>query len=208
MGHVLMENRNGLVVDHRLSISTGTAEPEAAVEMVNAIPGSHRITVGMDKGYDRASCVKALRDLKATPHVAQRKKGSAVDGRTTHGQGYAISQRVRKRVEEIFGWAKNRRGTSQDSFPRGRSSRMGFTLALTAYNLVRIRNLTIQGRCDSNRHTEWQDSSPPSLTCRGSIDAQKREGRLKDQLFNTLLEIEENVAFLIDIRRLKNSPFH
>jgi transposase len=106
MGHVLMENRNGLVVDHRLSISTGTAESEAAVEMVNAIPGSHRITVGMDKGYDRVSCVKALRDLKATPHVAQRKTGSAVDGRTTNGQGYEISQRVRKRVKEIFGWAK------------------------------------------------------------------------------------------------------
>ena len=145
MGHVLMENRNGLVVDHRLSISTGTAEPEAAVEMVNAIPGSHRITVGMDKGYDRASCVKALRDLKATPHVAQRKKGSAVDGRTTHGQGYAISQRVRKRVEEIFGWAKTVGVHRKTRFRGVDRVGWGFTLAMTAYNLVRIRNLTIQG---------------------------------------------------------------
>jgi transposase len=145
MGHVLMENRNGLVVDHRLSISTGTAEPEAAVEMVNSIPGSHRITVGMDKGYDRASCVKALRDLKATAHVAQRRKGSAVDGRTTHGQGYAISQRVRKRVEEIFGWAKTVGVHRKTRFRGVDRVGWGFTLAVTAYNLVRIRNLTIQG---------------------------------------------------------------
>ena len=87
MGHVLMENRNGLVVEHCVSISTGTAEPEAAVEMVSAIPGSHRITVGMDKGYDRAACVKDLRELHATPHVAQRKVSSAIDGRPVWNKG-------------------------------------------------------------------------------------------------------------------------
>jgi hypothetical protein len=89
--------------------------------------------------------VKALRELKATAHVAQRKKGSAVDGRTTHGQGYAISQRVRKRVEEIFGWAKTVGVHRKTRFRGVDRVGWGFTLALTAYNLVRIRNLTIQG---------------------------------------------------------------
>jgi hypothetical protein len=101
MRHVLMENRNGLVVDHRLSISSGTAKPEAAVQMVSAISGTHRIAVGMDKYYNRGRCVKEIRQLNATPHVAQRKVGSAIDGRTAGHPGYAVSQRVRKRVEEI-----------------------------------------------------------------------------------------------------------
>ena len=144
MGHVLMENRNGLVVDHCLSISTGTAEPEAAVEMVSAIPGSHRITVGMDKGYDRAACVKDLRELRATPHVAQRKVSSAIDGRTVRQPGYLVSQRLRKQVEEIFGWMKTV-GTYRKTRFRGVDRvGWGFTLAMTAYNMVRIRNLKLQ----------------------------------------------------------------
>ena len=144
MGHVLMENRNGLVVDQRLSISSGTAEPEAAVEMVREVPGNYRITVGLDKGYDRASCVKELRRLNATPHVAQRKIHSAVDGRTVRFQGYAVSQRVRKRVEEIFGWMKTVGGYRKTRFRGVDRVGWGFTLAMAAYNMVRIRNLTIQ----------------------------------------------------------------
>jgi len=143
MGHVLMDNRNGLVVDHRLSISSGTAEAEAAVEMVSAIDGNHRITVGMDKAYDRGSCVKEMRQLKATPHVAQRKIGSAIDGRTTGHRGYAVSQRVRKRVEEIFGWMKTVGGYRKTRFRGVQRVGWGFTLAMTAYNMVRIRNLTL-----------------------------------------------------------------
>ena len=143
MGHVLMDNRNGLVVDHRLSISSGTAESEAAVEMVSAIDGNHRITVGMDKAYDRGSCVKEMRQLKATPHVAQRKMGSAIDGRTTGHRGYAVSQRVRKRVEEIFGWMKTVGGYRKTRFRGVQRVGWGFTLAMTAYNMVRIRNLTL-----------------------------------------------------------------
>jgi transposase len=144
MGHVLMENRNGLVVDSRLSISSGTAEPQAAVEMVSELPGNWRITVGLDKGYDRASCVRQLRELNATPHVAQRKVNSAIDGRTLRSKGYAISQRVRKRVEEIFGWMKTVGGYRKTRFRGVDRVAWGFTLAMTAYNMVRIRNLMTQ----------------------------------------------------------------
>lgn len=141
-GHVLMENRNGLVVDHRLGITSGTAEPENAVEMVTAIPGTHRVTVGMDKGYDQSSCVNGLRQLNATPHAAQRKVASAIDGRTARHPGYAVSQRVRKRVEEIFGWMKTVGGYRKTRFRGVARVEWGFTLAMTAYNMVRIRNLT------------------------------------------------------------------
>ena len=144
MGHVLMENRNGLVVDSRLSISSGTAETEAAVEMIKELPGNWRITVGLDKGYDRASCVKELRELNATPHVAQRKVSSAIDKRTTRSEGYKLSQRVRKRVEEIFGWMKTIGGYRKTRFRGLPRVEWGFTLAMAAYNMVRIRNLVAQ----------------------------------------------------------------
>jgi len=144
MGHVLMENRNGLVVDHCVSISTGTAEPEAAVQMVSVISGNHRVTVGMDKGYDRAACVKDLRQLNATPHVAQRKASSAIDERTARHPGYLVSQRVRKRVEEIFGWMKTVGGYRKTRFRGVDRVGWGFTLAMTAYNMVRIRNLMLE----------------------------------------------------------------
>jgi transposase len=144
MGHVLMENRNGLVVDSRLSISSGTAEAEVAVEMVGELPGNWRITIGLDKGYDRASCVRELRQLNATPHVAQRKVNSAIDGRTTHSKDYVISQRVRKRVEEIFGWMKTVGGYRKTRFRGVHRVGWGFTLAMAAYNMVRIRNLMAQ----------------------------------------------------------------
>ena len=144
MGHVLMENRNGLVVDQRVSISSGTAEPEAAVAMVSEIPGSHRITVGMDKGYDRRACVEDLRQLNATAHVAQRKVASSIDDRTARHPGYAVSQRVRKRVEEIFGWMKTVGGYRKTRFRGVDRVGWGFTLAMTAYNMVRIRNLMLE----------------------------------------------------------------
>ncbi len=143
-GHVLMENRNGLVVDHRLGISSGTAEPQTAVEMVSAIPGTHRVTVGMDKGYDQGRCVSELRHLNATPHVAQRKVGSAIDERTVRHQGYAVSQRMRKRVEEIFGWMKTVGGYRKTRFRGVQRVQWGFTLAMTVYNMMRIRNLALQ----------------------------------------------------------------
>ncbi len=143
MGHVLMDNRHGLVVSPRLTAATGTAEREAAVDLVEAVPGRHRITVGADKAYDTREFVHALRALRAVPHVAQNRRGraSAIDGRTTRHPGYAVSQRLRKRVEEIFGWMKTV-GNLRKTRHRG-EDRVGwvFTLTAAAYNLVRIRNL-------------------------------------------------------------------
>ena len=143
MGHVLMENRHGLVVSPRLTAATGTAERQAAEAMVEAVPGRHRITVGGDKAYDTREFVQSLRALKAVPHVAQNCQGrkSAIDGRTTRHPGYAVSQRLRKRVEEIFGWMKTV-GNLRKTRHRG-GDRVGwkFTLTAAAYNLVRIRNL-------------------------------------------------------------------
>ncbi|MDI6813645.1 MAG: IS5 family transposase [Deltaproteobacteria bacterium] len=145
MGHVLMENRNGLVVSPRLTPATGTAEREAAEDMVGDLPGRHRITVGGDKAYDTQEFVQSLRALKATPHVAQNLNGrkSAIYGRTTRYPGYAVSQRLRKRVEEIFGWMKTV-GNLRKARHRGQD-RVGFVFTLTAaaYNLVRMRNLTM-----------------------------------------------------------------
>jgi transposase len=144
MGHVLMENRHGLIVSPRLTAATGTAEREAAKDLVGNLRGRHRITVGADKAYDTQDFVQSLRTLKATPHVAQNCKGrkSAIDGRTTRHPGYAVSQRLRKLVEEIFGWMKTV-GNLRKTRHRG-EDRVGFVFTLTsaAYNLVRMRNLT------------------------------------------------------------------
>jgi transposase len=144
MGHVLMENRHGLIITPRLTAATGTAEREAAVGLVEGVPGRHRITVGADKAYDTHEFVQSLRALNAVPHVAQNRTGrtSAIDGRTTRHPGYAISQRLRKRVEEIFGWIKTV-GNLRKTRHRGRERLSWmFTLTAAAYNLVRIRNLT------------------------------------------------------------------
>jgi transposase len=143
MGHVLMENRNGLVVDARLTHATGTAEREAAIAMVEGVPGRHRITVGADKAYDTADFVANMRELGAAPHVAQNNSNrrSAIDGRTTRHPGYQTSLRIRKRIEEVFGWIKSSAG-----FHKTRHqglARVGwlFTLNVAAYNLVRLPKL-------------------------------------------------------------------
>lgn len=141
MGHALMENRNGLVVDSRLTQASGTAEREAALDMVENIPGARRVTLAADRGYDTADFVSGLRRLRATPHVAQKTRGTAIDQRTTRHAGYRTSLKIRKRVEEIFGWMKTTgilRKTRYRGLARVESS---FTLAVTAYNLVRMRNL-------------------------------------------------------------------
>jgi transposase len=154
MGHLLMENRNGLVVATRLTEATGTAEREAALAMIESYrPGRRRITLGADKAYDVESFVHGLRERRVTPHVAidghVRKSGkarkTALDRRTTRHPGYAISQVVRKRIEEPFGWIKT---VAQLRKTRHRgTARVGwlFTLAMTAYNLVRIPKLLPAG---------------------------------------------------------------
>ncbi|MGH2610190.1 MAG: IS5 family transposase [Tepidiformaceae bacterium] len=143
LGHVLMENRHGLVVDTRVSLATGTAEREAALAMTAALPGRARKTLGGDKGYDTRAFVDELRARAVTPHVAQHttNRASALDGRTTRHPGYAISQRLRKRIEEIFGWGKTV-GPLRKLKYRGRR-RVGwlFTFVMAVYNLVRLRTL-------------------------------------------------------------------
>jgi transposase len=143
-GHVLMENRNGLVADVEVLQATGTAERNAALIMIEKIPGDHPVTVGGDKLYDTKDFVAETRNMNATPHVAQNNKGrkSAIDGRTTRHAGYEISQRKRKRIEEIFGWMKTVGGMRKLRHRGLELVGWMFTFAATAYNLVRIRNLS------------------------------------------------------------------
>ena len=144
MGHALMENRNGLVVDACLTEANGHAERIAALHMIEPRADRPRpITLGADKGYDAEDFVNELRSMNATPHVAQNTSGrsSAIDGRTTRHAGYAVSQRIRKRIEEAFGWIKTVAGQERTKF-RGRE-RVGwaFTFAAAAYNLARLPKL-------------------------------------------------------------------
>lgn len=147
LGHVVTENRNGLVVDTRLTLATGKAEREAAADIAAVMAEQNRrATLGADRAYDTREFVGKLRALQITPHVAQNTshRRSAIDGRTTRHEGYAVSQKKRKRVEEVFGWMKTIALQRKTHF-RG-PDRVGwmFTLAAAAYNLVRMRNLMAQ----------------------------------------------------------------
>jgi transposase len=142
-GHVLMENRNGLVVDVAVTRATGTAERETALELLARLPGSQRVTVGADKGYDSKAFVAECRGMRVTPHVA-RKQWTAVDGRTTRHRGYAVSQRIRKRVEEIFGWLKTVGGGRKLRYRGVARNVLWAEFAVTAYNLVRMAKLALQ----------------------------------------------------------------
>ena len=144
MGHALMENRNALVVDACLTQAGGHAERVAALHMIEPhADRPHAITLGADKGYDAEDFVNEVRSMRVTPHVAQNTSGrsSAIDGRTTRHCGYAVSQRIRKRIEEAFGWMKTIAGQDKTKF-RGRE-RVGwaFTFAAAAYNLTRLPKL-------------------------------------------------------------------
>jgi transposase len=143
-GNLLVENRNGLIINAELLQANGTAERDAALVMLEQIPGEHRVTVGADKAYDTKDFVAECRNMEVTPHVAQntnRNGGSAIDERTTRHAGYAVSQKKRKRIEESFGWLKTialmrkvrHRGIHKVGWV--------FTFAAAAYNLVRMRNL-------------------------------------------------------------------
>jgi transposase len=142
MGHLLMENRSGLIVDAMLTPASGTAEREAALDMLGRQTGRHRATLGADKGYDAQDFAAAVRALNVTPHIAQNTtRRSAIDRRTTRHSGYAASQRVRKRIEEGFGWIKTTGGFRKTRH-RG-TARVGwlFTLTAAACNLVRLPKL-------------------------------------------------------------------
>ena len=143
-GNVMIENRNGLVVDTELLQCNGTAERDAAMLMAERVEGVERITVAADKAYDTKDFVNEMRGMNVTPHVSQNTKrpgGSAIDGRTTRHECYQVSQRKRKRIEEVFGWIKTV-GTLRKTRHRGLETvRWVFTFTATAYNLVRMRNL-------------------------------------------------------------------
>lgn len=143
LGHVLTENRNGLVVDVRLTQASGTAERDAALAMLGNKPAWKKVTLGGDRGYDTRGFVAAVREMNVTPHVAQNdtNRSSAIDGRTTRHEGYQVSQRKRKRVEEVFGWMKTVALQRKTRFRGLERAGWMFTLAAAAYNLVRMRNL-------------------------------------------------------------------
>ena len=143
MGHTLMENRNGLVVQAELTHADGHGERKAALEMINRhSPGStRRLTLGADKGYDSADFVADLRRMVVTPHVAQKSRHSAIDGRTTQHPGYALSQRRRKKIEEPFGWAKTVGGIAQTVHRGLDRVRAQFTMTMAACNLARLPKL-------------------------------------------------------------------
>ena len=144
IGHGLMENRSGLIVDARLTRVSGHAERLAALEMVqNVADHPCAITLGADRGYDAADFVEELRTLNVRPHVAQNTSGrrSAIDKRTTRHPGYGKSQRIRKRIEEAFGWIKTVAGLRKTKLRGLRKVDWAFTFAAAAYNLVRLPKL-------------------------------------------------------------------
>jgi transposase len=149
MGHALMENRHGLAVGGGISQATGTAERDKALELIDGRDRRGRITLGADKGYDVIQFVHDLRARSVTPHIAidghlsktGKRRKTAVDGRTLRHAGYAVSQRCRKRIEEVFGWIKSSAGMAKVKL-RGRDRvDAAFTLALAAYNLIRLPKL-------------------------------------------------------------------
>lgn len=141
MGHAMMDNRNGLVTDVETTHATGTAEREAAKLMASRSIRKKGATLGADKGYDVKEFVDALRKMGITPHVAQKKKHSAIDGRTTRHDGYKVSIRIRKRIEEVFGWAKTVGGLRKTRFVGLKKVAAHATFTFAAYNLVRMMNL-------------------------------------------------------------------
>jgi transposase len=144
IGHALMENRNGLIVGGVATRATGDAEPLAAIELVRGVAGRRRITLAADKAYDTANFVLECREANVTPHVAQNittTRGSRIDGRTTRHPGYAVSLRIRKRIEEGFGWAKEVAGLAQVKLRGLARVDFAFVLGLAAYNLVRLPKL-------------------------------------------------------------------
>ena len=152
MGHALMENRHGLAVDGAVTQATGLAEREATLAMLDRRRGQRRITLGADKAYDVRDFIGELRARQVTPHIAvdghvrstaaiSRPRSSAIDARTTRHGGYAVSQRLRKRIEEVFGWTKASAGLAKVKL-RGRLKvEAAFTLGLVAYNLIRLPKL-------------------------------------------------------------------
>jgi hypothetical protein len=148
VGHALMENRHGLLVDFQLTQASGTAERDVVPQLLYdaSLRGFHPRTLGADKAYDTRDCVAAIRQQRVTPHVAQNTshRRSAIDRRTTRHPGYATSQRLRKRVEEVFGWLKTVGGFRRTRYRGLARTQLAGYLVATAYNLVRMARLLAQ----------------------------------------------------------------
>jgi len=148
VGHALMENRHGLLVDFQLTQASGTAERDVVPQLLYdaKLRGFHPRTLGADKAYDARECVATIREQQVTPHVAQNtsRRRSAIDRRTTRHPGYAISQRLRKRVEEVFGWLKSVGGFRRTRYRGLARTQLAGYLVATAYNLVRMARLLAQ----------------------------------------------------------------
>ena len=143
-GHLLMENRNALLVDLELSEATGYAERDTALEMLGRLPASkRRRTLAGDKGYDTKQFVADLRKLRITPHIAPNttRNRSTIDGRTTRHEGHAVSQRIRKRIEEPFGWIKTIAGGRKLRYIGKERNRAWFLMTGAVYNIMRITAL-------------------------------------------------------------------
>lgn len=141
MAHVLMENRNGLVADVEVTEATGHAERQAAIKMVDrSIATEPRVTLGADAAYDARDFVAECRARDVTPHVAQ-KTYSAIDARTTRHDGYGVSQTVRKRIEQVFGWFKTVAGLRKTRVRGVERNQVAAEIAAIAYNLLRIARL-------------------------------------------------------------------
>lgn len=143
--HVLMENRNGLVVEAMVNQASGYSERDAALEMLTQVPAD-QVTLGADKAYDTRGFIEALRAIGVTPHVAQnlkRRGGSAIDARTTRHAGYDVSQVIRKRIEEAFGWGKTVGPIRKTKFRGVARVDFQFILTMAGYNLIRMRNLAL-----------------------------------------------------------------
>jgi transposase len=144
-GHLLMEHRNALIVDAELTIADGYAERATAIEMIDRLPKTARQrTVAGDKGYDTKGFVTGVRELGFTPHVAQNTRCSAIDGRTTRHPGHTVSMRIRKRIEEPFGWIKTIGGGRQLRYRGCERNRAWFKITTAVYNLLRITALDTQ----------------------------------------------------------------
>ncbi|MER9953216.1 transposase, partial [Mesorhizobium sp. M0047] len=149
LGHALMENRHGLAVDGGITQATGTGERDAALAMLDRRPSRRRITLGADKAYDVRQFVKDLRERKVTPHIAidghlsktGKPRVTAIDDRTKRHPGYDVSQRCRKRIEEVFGWIKASAGMAKVKLRGCARVNAAFTLNLAAYNLIRLPKL-------------------------------------------------------------------
>lgn len=148
--HALMDNRNGLLMDFRIADASPKSEPEMALRMVDeTVAGSHRVTVGADRGYDTKGFVDGARRLNVTPHVAQYRKGqgrraSAIDGRTTQHRGYRSSLRVRMRIEQVFGWMKTAGHFRRTRWRGKRRTQLAAYMVAAPYNLLRIAKLGMQ----------------------------------------------------------------